>query len=527
MKNTMRKAYWWRRRPNFGDELNFFLLRQLGVDFEWGTPADSELVVVGSILEHLPAGWSGTVCGAGQLKPESQIDLTHARVLALRGKLTAAQVTGLPKHTHVTLGDPGLLAPRFVRQPVAKYELGVIPHWSDKTLHPRHPEGHLIDPAQPPDQVIAEIARCKRVISSSLHGLIIADAYGIPRQAELFPQAAHEGGDFKFRDYASIYDDTPHFGEMWRAPHHTVERIQDELWAALMVAVGRQRPEPPTDPDPEPPHCGETPQISLLVPFRDDGEHRTRCWEWLRCYWGSHVASVEIVQGHHNGSPFNKAAAVNQAAARARGRVFVVMDADAYMDAADLQGCVDQIETAVASGRRLWFMPYNKLYRLNKTATLELLRTNPTAPFAVQSPPPESWLEPGSNRDYGYQYGAMMQIMPREAFFTAGGMDPRFSRGWGSEDASLLRALDTLYCQHQVAHNDILHFWHARPGTDFKTRRWVGQLGDGLANSRLAQRYGQATGEPGFMRALVDEHVQPRVLPPRKEPRRRWFKNRK
>jgi len=511
----MRKVYFWRRLPNFGDELNWFLMRQLDVDADWGAPADADLVMVGSILEHLPKGWSGTVCGIGQLREETRADLSNARVLALRGKLTAERVKGLPTHTKVVLGDPGLLVSKFVPQPVAKYELGIVPHWSDKTLAKRFPHGHLIDPQQPPDQVIAEIARCKRVISSSLHGLIVADSYGIPRQAEIFPQAVQEGGDFKFRDYASVFGTHPHFGEMWKAPHDIVERIIEELWEVLQVAIGRARPRPQPRPEPEP-NDGPCPQISLLVPFRDNGEYRTRVWNWLRKYWAQHLPSVEVVQGWDGGTPFSKSVAVNDAASRARGRVFVILDADAYMDAHAVQECADNIESAVAAGKRLWYMPYHGLYRLNEKVTLELLRTNPHASFCVKSPPPEDWLEPGRSHHYGHQYGAMMQIMPREAFFTAGGFDPRF-RGWGSEDASFMRAVDTLYAPHELADNDLLHLWHTHEGNDWRTRRWVGQARQ--MNSRLAQRYAWATGEAGFMRALVEEHVQPVALPPCVDPK--------
>jgi len=78
-------------------------------------------------------------------------------------------------------------------------------------------------------------------------------------------------------------------------------------------------------------------------------------------------------------------------------------------------------------------------------------------------------------------------------------------RGWGSEDVSMLRALDTLYCQHHVAANDLCHMWHVRPGNDYATRKWVGQ-GWSPANSRLAQRYYAATGEVAYMRSLCDEH---------------------
>jgi hypothetical protein len=256
------------------------------------------------------------------------------------------------------------------------------------------------------------------------------------------------------------------------------------------------------------------PQISLLVPFRDNGEQRTAAWHWLRRFWSAHLLSAEVVVGHDSGLPFSKAVAVNDAAKRAKGRIFVILDADAYMMPAVIQQCADNIDKAAAAKKRLWYMPYDKLYRLNPGTTAALLRTDPRLPFRVSSPPPPDWLEPapdpsgGHSCNYGHQYGAMAMVMPRRAFVTAGGMDPRF-RGWGSEDSAFLKALDTLYSQHEVARADILHLWHSRPGTNWETRKWVGQNW-APANSRVAQRYQAAAGESGFMRALVDEHSPPR-----------------
>lgn len=508
-------VYSWRGKKNFGDALTGFILDQLGVENEWAEADDADLIAVGSILEHLSAGWDGTVAGAGLLRPGVRVDLTNANVIALRGKLTRNAVD-LASNARPVLGDPGLLVSDFVRQPPAKFDLGVIPHWSDTELAQRFPYGHVIDVSGPPERVIAEIASCKRVISSSLHGLIVADAYGIPRQAERFAQAIREGGDHKFLDYASVFDGDPHFGHMWRAPHDQVERIQRGLRAALATLLDRpvrhQIPTPKRSWHPR----WRRPQVSLLVPFRDDGEHRTRVWKWLRQYWQANLRSVEVVMGHDSGFPFSKATAVNDAASRARGRVFVILDADAYLDARVVQDLADRLDVARRAGHRKWFMPYAKLYRLSKPFTLDLLLGDPTQPYGIASPPATEDLETSpSSATYGHQYGAMMQVMPREAFFEAGGMDPRF-RGWGSEDVSFLRALDTVWGHHEVTTNDVSHLWHARPGNDWKTRRWVGQdTALGPANSRLAQRYAQASGEPSFMHGLARERQLPK-------PRSRW-----
>jgi hypothetical protein len=499
-------TYWWRDAsvPNFGDRLNGFLQMQLGINPHWAPAADADQVIVGSILHHLPQGWGGTVCGAGVLYPERSADLTNATVLALRGKLTDARVKRAPGR--VVYGDPGLLVSKFVPQTVAKYDLGVVPHWSDTELVKRFPYARVIDVRDHPEKVISEIASCRRIISSSLHGLVVADAYGIPRQAELFPLASREGGSFKFEDYASVFDTHPHFGEMWRAPHHIVERIQHELMEVLSHLLGVSLP---ACPPPPPPifRSERRPKISLLVPFRDDGEHRSRVWQWLKRYWIYHLPSVEIIQGYDKHYPFSKATAVNNAAEQATGKVFVILDADAYLAPQVLRNCADNILDALKSHRRLWYMPYTHLYRLNRPTTEQILSANPRQGVQMITPPPSDWLEPGRSHHYGHSYGAMVQVMPREAFFAVSGMDCRF-RGWGSEDASMLRALDTLYAPHELTSNDLWHLWHEHVGSDWRTRRWVGQYG--AQNSRLAQRYAYATGEPALMQALVDEHIHPR-----------------
>lgn len=490
------KLYWWKlpgQVDNFGDDINQLILQKLQWEYEWAKPYDAELVMCGSILEHLPRHWGGTICGAGKLYENSRVHLGDARVFALRGKLTRAGITSLKQD--VALGDPALLLPRWIRQPQAKHNLGVVPHWSDFELHRRFPYGRLIDPRQPAQKVVEEIAACKAIISSSLHGIIVADAYGIPRQAELFPRAHQEGGDFKYRDYTSVFDESPQFGRMHRVSRSKVESVQDALYRALEIATGIDLPDPDQRRDP---------QMSLLVPFRDDGEHRGRLWRWLRQYWRARGMDAEIIQGHDSGSPFSKAAAVNQAASLARGRVLVVLDADSYLTPEALAGCADSIEADLCVGRHTWYMPYNRLYRLSQATTSKMLALDPRGLAITAAPAPGELEVIGGGPYDGHQYGAMAQVIPAEAFRLVGGMDPRF-RGWGAEDVSLLRALDTLWGHHEVAANQVLHFWHARIGSKLEDRQWVGQSW-GATNSRLAQRYAAAIAEPGYMRALADEH---------------------
>lgn len=189
------RAYWWRGKPNFGDALTPLILARLGLEAEWASVWEADFVASGSVLTHLPPGWAGTVWGTGKARKTDRLQLANARILALRGKLTAANVPG-----RYALGDPGLLA-SLVAEPSEEVELGIVPHWEDRHLVKAW-KGEVIDVKADPETVIRQIARCKRIVSSSLHGIIVADALGIERRWAWFAKVQGQG--FKFRDYASV-----------------------------------------------------------------------------------------------------------------------------------------------------------------------------------------------------------------------------------------------------------------------------------------------------------------------------------
>jgi pyruvyltransferase len=61
-------------------------------------------------------------------------------------------------------------------------------------------EIHFIDIQANPFSVIREIDKCQNILSSSLHGLVFADALNIPNAwSELSDRVSGKG--FKFRDY--------------------------------------------------------------------------------------------------------------------------------------------------------------------------------------------------------------------------------------------------------------------------------------------------------------------------------------
>jgi hypothetical protein len=249
--------------------------------------------------------------------------------------------------------------------------------------------------------------------------------------------------------------------------------------------------------------------ISLLVPFKSHkGDHRMKVWEWLKAYWESALPGAEIVMGVSESPMFCKTAAVNYAARRATGDIFVIMDADCYMCEEDV---LDAAKLIRESRWPLWLVPYRRFYRFTEDYTMQILETNPQDPLSIPYPPSEDLVGNRERAAFGHWFGALIQMMPREAFETVGGMDERFA-GWGGEDVSFARALDTLYARHKTTPNPVYHLWHSSIGATYQTRLWVGQHNP-MANDRLSIEYDHTFGDPVKMRKLVDGGFPRKVFP--------------
>ena len=233
----MIKVYFWKNRKNFGDLLTSLLLTRFAhVSSEWSEPEYAELVMAGSVMDKLPDEWEGVIAGAGKLHEKTERHFPNAKILAVRGPLSAKGLKG-----NFALADAGLLADELVATSEKRYNLGVIPHWTDTTLEfdPRFTkfDPKIIRVADDPLDVIREISYCKKVVSSSLHGIILADAFGIPRRIEIPPRAlthAHqEGGLFKWKDYSLSIGMELKIGVTQEADRNIIQEKEQELFDVL------------------------------------------------------------------------------------------------------------------------------------------------------------------------------------------------------------------------------------------------------------------------------------------------------
>lgn len=210
---THLKVWWWDGKPNYGDALNSSIIAHVS-----GRPVRhvgikrAELFSIGSVMRAVRKRSFASsdpvyVWGTGMMGPIKNDFVERVSFGLVRGPLTATTLL-LDDLPH---GDPGLLTGEALgisAKASKKYQIGVIPHWTQsdsseiKQLLDTLPNARLIDMRS--DDVhttTLAIAECELVLSSSLHGLIVADGLGIPN---LWIDSGRIGNTtpFKFFDYA-------------------------------------------------------------------------------------------------------------------------------------------------------------------------------------------------------------------------------------------------------------------------------------------------------------------------------------
>lgn len=177
---------------NLGDDLNYYILQEITnkriVNIKDTFLRRRNYLFIGSIVEKYCES-NSVIWGAGAMYGDHVLSSKPTEVRAIRGRLTKEYLEGQGVYCPDTYGDPALLLP-YIYQPmvVKKYKLGIIPHYVDKDnndvieLHNKIKDSIIINMVGYSNwhNVIDKIAQCEMIISSSLHGLILSDAYNIP-----------------------------------------------------------------------------------------------------------------------------------------------------------------------------------------------------------------------------------------------------------------------------------------------------------------------------------------------------------
>ena len=227
--------FYYAQLPNMGDLINPLLVKEIfGLESKRHTYLTCELssigsglgqfTMIGNKLEKTLKRLSSLVIkrdvyiwGTGFINDNYGEKETFYRknmkFAAVRGKLSKARVEKiLNKKLDIPTGDVVILADRLIKEKIEKkYKVGIIPHFKEqdhpifKKMNDKYENSIIIDLKEDPVEVIKRIAECETIISTSLHGLIVADSFNIPNQ-HIVVTKNMKGDGFKYRDYYSAYD---------------------------------------------------------------------------------------------------------------------------------------------------------------------------------------------------------------------------------------------------------------------------------------------------------------------------------
>lgn len=189
----MIRAFWC-QIENVGDKITPYLIRKIFNDEPVISDDPPRWFIAGSIAHHVKNG--DIVCGVGSFDVAPVPRFVDA--IGVRGPLTA-KVLGV----ECLYGDGGLLLPYYYRPPkTVRKGIGVVPHYVDYALARDMGCPNVIDVRQDVESFVNEISRYELIAASSLHGIVIAEAYGIPAVRISFPTSTSIASfRFKHKDY--------------------------------------------------------------------------------------------------------------------------------------------------------------------------------------------------------------------------------------------------------------------------------------------------------------------------------------
>ena len=200
---------------NWGDDINHFFIECIfrrKISYLYNSSLSMRrnsinYLMIGSTIDQL-CNSQTIIWGAGVIDGNSELPAKPLKVLAVRGPLTRQYLLNNGVDVAPVYGDPALLLKYWYRPNVIKkYRLGIIPHFDDFD-HPalvgfkNDPKVLMIKMEGYKNwlEVLDQICSCEYIASSSLHGLIMSEAYDIPNLwIELSGKLM--GGHFKFHDF--------------------------------------------------------------------------------------------------------------------------------------------------------------------------------------------------------------------------------------------------------------------------------------------------------------------------------------
>lgn len=223
------------QHPNWGDKIAVPLAKRLHNGDVQSVPLTNSYfqphyMVTGSIVRF--ANEMTTIWGAGFIAADSLCSRAPRKVDAVRGPMTRTKMMAQGIYCPEVYGDPAIIWCKLnphLRE--ASYRIGYVPHYVDRGARVdsvAEDKDIVLDITKDPVEVM--VNQCEFIASSSLHGIILADAYGIP---VTWLRISHgiTGGEFKFRDYLATTGREP-FDPIWLTPKTTPDQIMSAATTA-------------------------------------------------------------------------------------------------------------------------------------------------------------------------------------------------------------------------------------------------------------------------------------------------------
>lgn len=190
---------------NFGDILIPYFLKKYCTDYEIIHERNTYNVRVISCGSIMRLCNSKTIVYGSGIRDINQ-NIMKGHIKFVRGPLTRNRLREIGCYCPPEYGDPGLLLPLYYKPNIKKkFKLGIIPHYVHYGVISTQYVGakdiiviNLIN--NNVEYVIDQMLSCECTISSSLHGLIVSDAYNIPNKWVIYNNNLF-GDNTKFYDY--------------------------------------------------------------------------------------------------------------------------------------------------------------------------------------------------------------------------------------------------------------------------------------------------------------------------------------
>lgn len=212
------KMYFWTGVPNFGDQVGPWLGSKLTgrpiINVRDLSNSSNAIFGVGSIIgmvreqdQNCRIWGSGLITDRNSDVAIQRLKKANVKkITAVRGKITEKILLNSGLQVDPVYGDPALIFSKLYspKEIHLNSKRVIVPHYIHYELFSslNLKDYHIVDVRSGVLNVINEIANADIIISTSLHGLILAQSYDVPWiHLHLYDGMTLSGDDFKFKDY--------------------------------------------------------------------------------------------------------------------------------------------------------------------------------------------------------------------------------------------------------------------------------------------------------------------------------------